>query len=132
MRKEILDRNPDLDIAVLAVWVPVLGTDDAASAQRNVAILDDPHVRQFYDPDARTGRWFRDNVIAGDAHLSGRPLYARGITWDTFLLYGPDTAWTDAPAPALASGATIVREFAILTAAVERLPRGARQAAQGK
>jgi len=123
VRKEVLDRRPDLDIAVIAVWLPVLAGDTPASAEANFELLDTPRVRQFYDADASTGRWVHDHFVVADPRLASKRLFARGVTWDAFFLYGPGTSWDEAPKHALASGGPIVQESAILSAAVERLVR---------
>lgn len=121
MRKEILDRNPGLDIAVTSVWLPVLKTDDKVGADENVSILAESRVRQYYDPDGRTGRWFHQHVVVPDARIATKPLFCHGIAWDAFFLYGPQAKWDDAPETALAAGGPIVKESTILRDAVEHL-----------
>jgi hypothetical protein len=124
VRENVLDANKDLDIRVLAVWLPVLGSDTRESATKVTAVLADPRVEQFYDPGAKTGRWFKTNVVDDIKRLQTRRVFGGGITWDAFFLYGPKAKWTKAPKPHLSAGATIMRESEILATAIKKLPGG--------
>jgi hypothetical protein len=60
-------------------------------------VLPDPRVLQFWDADRFAGRWFAKTVNGDDGYM-----------WDTYLLYGPNATWDQAPAPLLSSGGTII------------------------
>jgi hypothetical protein len=82
---------------VYAVWIPlpVSMTRDAWDA----ANLSDVRVRQFWDLDLVTSRWFASQVDGYD-----------GISWDFYYLYGPDATWGTIPSPLAGTGGTIYAE----------------------
>jgi hypothetical protein len=59
--------------------------------------MPDPRVLHFWDPDRFAGPWFSKTVDG-----------VAGYMWDTYLLYGPDATWDQAPGPLLSSGRTII------------------------
>ena len=59
--------------------------------------MPDPRVLHFWDADRFAGPWFAKTV-------NGQP----GYMWDTYLLYGPNATWNQAPGPLLDSGGTII------------------------
>ncbi len=124
VRENVLDAHKDLDIRVLAVWLPVLGTDNREAAAKATTVLADSRVEQFYDPGAKTGRWFKTNVVDEIKRLENKRVFRGGITWDAFFLYGPKAKWTKAPRPHLVAGATILAEKEILATAIKKLPGG--------
>ena len=106
MQREILEAEPEAELAVYAVWVPFLGgTRDAAALSQRV--LPDPRVIQFWDEAALTSDWFAERVENSQAPA-----------WDVYYLYGPDARWTDVPSPLLSSGATIIGRSSELKAAI--------------
>jgi DNA-binding transcriptional MerR regulator len=62
-------------------------------------ILDDPRVLHLWD----------ERRLVGDFYAAD-PDYGAGDStwWDTFLLYGPEATWEDAPSELLGMGATIL------------------------
>ena len=60
-------------------------------------MLPDPRVLHFWDANRFAGPWFAKNVQGADGYM-----------WDTYLLYGPNATWDQAPMPLLGSGATII------------------------
>ena len=121
MRDDVLDAHPDLDIRVLAIWVPVIKTDNREAAVRATSVLDDPRVTQFYDPRLRTSRWFKSNVVDKIKRLGSKRVFGSGITWDAFFLYGANATWNQRPKSHLTAGATVVAEFDRLTTEIEKL-----------
>lgn len=114
MQREILEASPAADLRVFAVWVSFVGgKSDAADVARQV--FSDPRVVQFWDGRALTSEWFAKNV-----ERSAAPV------WDAYHLYGPEATWTDAPAPSVSSGGTIIGQSSPLKAAVTRLLAGQR------
>jgi hypothetical protein len=113
VQREILEAEPQAELAVYAVWVPFLGgTRDAAALSQRV--LPDPRVIQFWDEAALTSDWFAAHVEDGQAPA-----------WDVYYLYGPDARWTDVPSPLVSSGATIIGRSSALKAAIAPLLGGA-------
>lgn len=112
MQREILEADPDADLAVYAVWVPFLGgTRDAASLSQRV--LPDPRVIHFWDGSALTSDWFADHVEQSSAPA-----------WDVYYLYGPDARWSEVPGPLVGSGATIIGRSRQLETAIKPLLAG--------
>ncbi len=60
-------------------------------------VLPDPRVAHFWDASRIAGPWFARNIEGAD-----------GFMWDTYLLYGLDATWNQAPWPLLSSGGTII------------------------
>ena len=113
MQREILEADPDADLAVYAVWVPFLGgTRDAASLSQRV--LPDPRVIHFWDESALTSDWFAEHVERSSAPA-----------WDVYYLYGPDARWSEVPGPLVSSGATIIGQGRTLADAITPLVEAA-------
>jgi hypothetical protein len=72
--------------------------------------MPDPRVLHFWDAARFAGPWFAKNVDGADGYM-----------WDTYLLYGPNATWEQAPAPLLSSGATIIDTSAQLRDKLESL-----------
>jgi hypothetical protein len=75
----------------------MLATD--ARDEWNGTTMPDPRVMHFWDGETEIGQWFAEQVEG-----------YRGISWDTYYLYGPDATWEDFPSSLLASGGTIYAE----------------------
>jgi hypothetical protein len=75
------------------VWIDRLPSDDEGAARRAHALLDDPRVTHFYDPDQHAGR-----AWAGVLGL-------QDVAWDVYLLFDDQAAWGNT-APAPGSGST--------------------------
>lgn len=99
MQQQILDAYPAADLAVFAIWMPILPTD--ARDQWDGQVLADPRVTHLWDQERTVGRWLADdqNIDLGD---TGE------VIWDAFLLFGPEATWERAPSGLLAWGAPIV------------------------
>lgn len=110
----VLTGRPDLAIHVAVVWMPMLAGDSEQAARRSAAILHDPRVRQFYDPERRVGRAYSTGLFPEawkEARASLReehPLqeYVRKAAetpaerkplWDAALFHPPGSKWTDRP-----------------------------------
>jgi hypothetical protein len=100
-------------LAVYAVWVPFLGgTRDAVALSQRV--LSDHRVVQFWDENALTSDWFAQHVD-----------HSQAPAWDVYYLYGPQARWTDAPAPLVSTGGTIIGQSSELKNAIGPLMAGA-------
>jgi hypothetical protein len=106
VQEEILERNPDADLRVYVVWLPVLATDERFEV---ADLLVDPRATHFWDG----GRLVSD-ALAG---VAGVP--ADGLLWDAFLVFAPDAAWESAPPEPVARGAPVVSEVQRLERALE-------------
>lgn len=93
MQSEILEKSPQAEIAVYAVWLPFLGgTNEAIDTE----ILADPRVDHFWDGSRLTSEWFGNAVFDGF------------LAWDVYLLYGSDARWTDSPDEPVSAGGTVI------------------------
>jgi hypothetical protein len=93
VQSEILEKNPQPDLAVYAVWLPFLGGSREAI---DTEILADPRVVHFWDGARLTSEWFGNNVFDGF------------LAWDVYLLYGPDARWGDSPGEPVSAGGTVI------------------------
>lgn len=85
---------PSDQLRVYAVWLPMLGGD--ARDRWNGTTISDPRVKHFWDGERQVGEWFAE-------HVEGY----RGVSWDTYFLYGPDAKWETVPSSLVGSGGTI-------------------------
>lgn len=107
MQANILDRYPDADLSVYAVWVSPAGIDDRAAVDQ---LLGDERVSSFWDAEQAVARWVGDNRLVG---------FAEGdVAYDLYLLFGPDAVWGEAPPRVLSEGAPVVFEGGTLSAAL--------------
>ncbi len=109
MQAEILEENPEDDIAVYAVWFNVLPTDSRSAWDPK--LMTDPRVSHFWDEERVIGSWFADNV--GFSHGS--------LAWDVYYLYGPEATWEEIPGPLVSSGYTLFGQRSQLTDDLEIL-----------
>ena len=109
MQKHILQRNPEAEIQVYAIWFNVLARDRRSGWSPDH--LDDERVVQYWDTNKMLGTWYRD-------HLPG---HSRTIAWDLYALYGPESRWEKAPSDLVGWGRTIYSEREQLAAAVNGL-----------
>ncbi|MGH3351964.1 MAG: hypothetical protein ACRDPS_14950 [Nocardioides sp.] len=95
--QEQLADGPDADVAVYAVWLPVLGTD--ARTEWEDRILTDPRVHHLWDENQLVGRWF---AARGYGDLP--------VHWDAAFVYQPTATWgyRDEPSELVAWGRPII------------------------
>ena len=60
--------------------------------------MPDPRVTHFWDGERQVGGWFAEQVEG-----------YRGVSWDTYYLYGPQASWETIPFPLVGSGGTIIQ-----------------------
>ena len=89
MLESVFKATASGDLKGFIVWLPMLATDDAASAARQGAQFRDPRVTDAWDPERETGLLF------------ARRLSLQGIAWDVYLVYGRGVRWegSDPPMP---------------------------------
>ena len=84
----VLEQVDSENLAVFAVWMPVLGSDNAEAAKKAEALLSDPRVTHYWDSDNSLGK------------LYGRQLTlprGRQLAWDVYFVYAPGVRWEDEP-----------------------------------
>ncbi len=90
VKASVIEAYPDADIQVSLIWIDMLPTDNADAALKSSALFGDPpdpRLKQFHDPNKRSGRAFaRDLLYKGG-----------GPAWDIYLYYDKDAVWTDKP-----------------------------------
>ena len=97
MRTQLLEQLPYDRLRVYAVWLPMLVGD--AREKWNGTTMPDNRVIHFWDGELHAGQWFAE-------HVEGY----RGVSWDTYYLYGPDARWETIPSHLVGSGGTIHAE----------------------
>ena len=65
----------------------------------NGTTMPDLRVIHFWDGELHVGQWFAE-------HVEGY----RGVSWDTYYLYGQDSKWETVPSHLVGSGSTIYAE----------------------
>ena len=97
MQRQLLEQLPSDQLRVYAVWFPMLVGD--AREKWNGTTMPDPRVMHFWDGELHVGQWFAE-------HVEGY----RGVSWDTYYLYSPDSRWETVPSHLVSSGGTIYAE----------------------
>lgn len=78
----------DQDVAVYAVWLPILGIDSKASLPVATNRFSDSRVRQYWDANAQLSKSYSPI------------LQADGVAWDVYMLFDRSAEWKDtAPSP---------------------------------
>ena len=72
--------------------------------------LPDSRVMHFWDGEMHVGEWFAEEVEG-----------YRGVSWDTYYLYGPDAKWDTTASHLMGSGGTIYAEREALETQVRTL-----------
>ena len=119
----MLDKHPDADLRVYAVWFSMFGTEGRDDWPDDA--LTDPRVTHWWDEEKAVGRYYmprieemRGSMAAGSAGFAG------DVLWDAYLVYGPEAQWTDAPTGLRRWGRTILRTQEGLQQAVETVLQG--------
>ena len=108
MQTQFLAQLPSDQLRVYAVWLPMLWGD--AREEWNGTTMPDPRVIHFWDGERQVGIWFAENVEG-----------YRGVSWDTYFLYGPDATWETIPTSLVGSGGTIYDQRETLRSQVAEL-----------
>jgi hypothetical protein len=105
VQEQVLERYPDADLRVYAVWLPVLATDERFEVAE---VMVDSRVSHYWDAEQRVSDALREVAQVPEGVL----------LWDAFLLFGPDASWTGRPPEPLARAAPVVNELARLEQAL--------------
>jgi hypothetical protein len=108
VQNQLLARLPSDQLRVYAVWLPMLPGD--AREEWDGTTMPDPRVRHFWDGEMEVGQWFGE-------HVEGY----RGVSWDTYYLYGLDATWETIPSSLVGSGGTIIDKREALKMQVDKL-----------
>ena len=111
MQTQLLTQLPSDQLRVYTVWLPMLGGD--AREKWNGTTMPDPRVTHFWDGELQIGQWFAEQVEG-----------YRGVSWDAYYLYGPDSKWETVPSHLLGSGGTIYDKRETLKMQVSTLVDG--------
>jgi hypothetical protein len=95
VQQNVLERAPQADLKVYAIWTDKLFTD--SRRKWDAGGLTDPRVAHFWDGPDQLGGWFVKRMKD-----------FQGGDWDTFLLFGPDAKWDAVPSPLLGSGSSVI------------------------
>jgi hypothetical protein len=87
VRSEILEKHPDANMKVYAVWFRNLWTD--ARFMWRSSVLDDPRVVNFWDSGKAAGKWYAANVTHREPGV---------VEWDAWFLYTPGKGFSEPPA----------------------------------
>jgi hypothetical protein len=108
VQTQLLDKLPSDQLRVYAIWLPMLAGD--AREKWNGLTMPDTRVTHFWDGDLQVGEWFAEQVEG-----------YRGVSWDTYYLYGPDAIWDTTASDLVGSGGTIYAEREALEMQVHTL-----------
>jgi hypothetical protein len=107
VQEELLDKYPNANVRVYAVWFNMVPSD--SRARWPDTLLTDPRVAHRWDEPRAAGRWFAERASTLRPFLTpGSRWGDREILWDSFLLYGTDASWSDTPTGLIHWGRTIV------------------------
>lgn len=116
--QSVLKAYPDANIGVHVVWEPMLGSDNEDAARDISRMFDDPRVRQYWDPNRRSGiayakhvfpTYLKDMRAAIDAGLPPDHFLRKmkrdwkdvqpeqAPLWDIALTYDPGARWQEKP-----------------------------------
>lgn len=119
MQTELLATYPKADLRVYAVWFNMFPGD--ARSQWPPSLLADTRVIHRWDEQKLVGRWYGDRAAPMRAQLTPESSWSGEILWDSYLLYGADAKWDDAPTGLVHWGRTIVAGRETLRHDFERL-----------
>tara|TARA_B100000686_G_scaffold341932_1_gene420161 strand:+ start:251 stop:601 length:351 start_codon:yes stop_codon:yes gene_type:complete len=97
----LLNKNPEKDIVVYAIWFKVINSD-SRSAWPSLLLTDD-RVTHFWDEKLIAGPWF-----AGWGPYIGIQASDGYLLWDAFLLFSRTATWEKYPQPLWSGAAPVV------------------------
>lgn len=87
IKASVLDAYPEADIQVSIVWIDMLPSDNEEAAIKSSSIFDDSRVKQFYDPDRKSGYAIGKDLLNENV----------GPAWDIYLYYKAEAEWKSKP-----------------------------------
>ena len=97
VQSELLERYPDQEIAVYAIWFKMFWGDSRSGW--DPGLLTDSRVEHFWDETKLVGKWYGEQVTAKS---TGH------VEWDAWFLYGPGGEWDELSTKPIDWGRTIV------------------------
>jgi hypothetical protein len=107
VRKNILEKYPDVPLSVYVVWTSQLGGNRRSVDE---GLFTDKRVRTYWDADDRVS-----TAIAGDLDPYNP------VGFDVYALYGPDAGWDDHPTGIDDWGTPVIAETGRLERRVKAL-----------
>jgi hypothetical protein len=84
VQSEVLEVIEGNDLAVYAVWEPILKTDDERSSRKATILFPDARVSNYWVDSPAVGRLFQAPL-----NITTEP------AWDVYLVYASGIAWGD-------------------------------------
>ena len=121
LQATILEKLPDAELTVYAIWTPAQGADDPSKVDPSV--LTDSRVSHFWDVTGAIGRWFAEQEVYLNELIEGP------IAYNFFSLHAADARWDEVPSPLASFGGgsvngSIMRFRGTLNRDVNRLVDG--------
>ena len=82
----VLNKVTSDDLSVFAVWMPVLGSDNAEEGKKAEPLLADPRVTHYWDADRSLGNLYGQQLPLPNG---------RDLAWDIYFVYAPGVRWQD-------------------------------------
>jgi hypothetical protein len=123
VQEEVLTKNADTDLRVYAIWFSMYPTDRRELWPAD--ILTDSRVVNLWDEGKEVGTLYASRFGEMEGTVVPESTGWRGtpILWDSYLVYGPDARWEDAPTGLRRWGRTILKTQDGLSKAVDDLVR---------
>lgn len=80
-----MEEHPEIDIAVMIVWIDMLAEDNEETANSSAGIFQGQPIQQFHDPNRLLGKTIAES-LGGD----------HAIAWDVYLFYDKGSEWKEA------------------------------------
>lgn len=88
MQSEVLEHVESQNLAVYAVWEPILRTDDERSSRKATILFPDDRVSNYWVDTQSVGELFQAPI-----DLTTEP------AWDVYLVYAPGVVWGEESGP---------------------------------
>lgn len=96
LQASVLEKLPDAELHVYAIWTPALGSDEASKV--DLSVLTDSRVSHFWDATGAVGKWFAVQDVYLNEKIEGP------IAYNFFSLHGADAQWDEIPSPLASFG----------------------------
>jgi len=84
VQSSVLETIDSRQLAVYAIWEPILRTDDERSARKATALFPDERVQNYWVDSQDVGKAFQEPI-----GLTTEP------AWDVYLVYPPGVTWSE-------------------------------------
>ena len=120
MQEEILAKNTNANLRVYAVWFSMYPGDERERWPAKA--LTDERAVHYWDEDQAVGAWYGERLDVMQALLApGSKGVEPPVLWDAYLVYGPESVWTDSPTGLRRWGRTVLIAREHLRNAVQEL-----------